>query len=243
MNSLFPKFDEFPNLTALFSTRADGSMKVRNTGDSSLDLEHQKDKKIFLEKYNLDDHLVINPFLGHTSNVANVGKMQLGEVINNVDAVITNEPEIILNITVADCLPIYIYDPLNKVIALVHAGWRGLVKGIIINTVGKMEDLYNTDPSKLIVGIGPSICSRCYEVKEDVVVQFSKNCLNYMEDKIFLDLKCAASEQLLTLGVNLENLDINKECTYELVDKYFSFRRDKPIVPETMLAVFTMKNK
>jgi YfiH family protein len=243
MSSPFSKFDVFPNLIALFSTKADGSTKIRNTDNQLLDLEHQKNKKIFLEKHDLDDRLMISPFLGHTANVKNVGKMQLGETIKNVDAVITSEPGIILNITVADCLPVYIYDPLNRVIALAHAGWRGLATGVIINTIEKMKDLYKTDPSALVVGIGPSICSKCYEVKEDVAAQFSENCLNHMDGKIFLDLRYAASGQLLALGVNPKNIDINKECTYELADKYFSFRRDKPAMVETMLAVFTMENK
>ncbi|MGH9355473.1 MAG: laccase domain-containing protein, partial [Terriglobia bacterium] len=80
------------------------------------------------------------------------------------DALLTNEPGILLTVRAADCLPVVIADPKRRVIACVHAGWRGLLKRIVEKSVGEMRRIYGCEPRDLLAALGPSIRSCCYEV-------------------------------------------------------------------------------
>jgi len=84
----------------------------------------------------------------------------------------TAEPGVLLNIRVADCLPVLLVDPRGRVVAAVHAGWRGALVRIIEKTVGDMRRAFGSDPEELIAALGPSIRACCFEVGEEVVEAF-----------------------------------------------------------------------
>ncbi len=95
----------------------------------------------------------------------------LDEMHKKADAILTDNPEITLMMRFADCVPLLFFDPVARVVGIAHAGWQGTVKNIAGATVDAMEENYQSKPSNIIVGIGPSIGADHYEVGEDVVQQ------------------------------------------------------------------------
>ena len=116
----------------------------------------------------------------HTTNVrvvtdADRGKGFLRERdYTDVDGLVTNVPGLTLATFYADCVPLFFVDPVHKAIGLSHSGWKGTVGKIGKVTVEKMTEMYGTDPKDVLAAIGPSICQSCYEVSEDVIVQFQE---------------------------------------------------------------------
>lgn len=110
----------------------------------------------------------------HTSNIRIVGKEDCGNGITrrqqfqDVDALVTNTPGVCLVTSYADCVPLYFLDPVKRVIAASHAGWRGTVARIGPKTVELMREQFGCAASDIRAVIGPSICQDCYQVSEDV---------------------------------------------------------------------------
>lgn len=117
----------------------------------------------------------------HTTNVRQVTAADKGKGVvrerdySDVDGLITNEKGIVLATFYADCVPLFIVDPVNKAIGLSHSGWRGTVGKMGKVTLDKMRAAYGTKPEEVRVAIAPSICQSCYEVSEDVALAFGKN--------------------------------------------------------------------
>lgn len=85
------------------------------------------------------------------------------------DALITGQPGLLLAVQVADCLPILLVDPRRRVVAAVHAGWRGTAKRVTEKTVGRMQQEFGSDPKTIVAAIGPGIHACCYQVGPEVV--------------------------------------------------------------------------
>ena len=116
----------------------------------------------------------------HTTNVRVVTEEDRGKGFlrerdyTDVDGLVTNVPGLTLATFYADCVPLFFVDPVHKAIGLSHSGWKGTVGKIGKVTVEKMTEMYGTDPKDVLAAIGPSICQSCYEVSEDVIVQFQE---------------------------------------------------------------------
>ena len=116
----------------------------------------------------------------HTTNVRVVAEEDRGKGFlrdrdyTDVDGLITNVPGLTLATFYADCIPLFFVDPVHKAIGLSHSGWKGTVGKIGKVTVEKMTEQYGTDPKDVLAAIGPSICQSCYEVSEDVIIQFKE---------------------------------------------------------------------
>ncbi len=240
MNELFNKYQ---NLLLGFSSLIDGDTKVKPGVDATQDATIKENRIRFLNSLDIKSEQVVSPVLAHGNQVARIAADDAGKTFRDVDALITNQAGIFLTITVADCLPIYLYDDLKKVIGLAHAGWRGLKSGVIENTIEKFKAEFGSSPSDIIVGIGPFICKNHFEVKEEVLNQFLEypEAIIKQDNKIFLDLGLITKTKLMKLGLPEASIELSQECTFELSDKYFSFRRDKPVLAETMMAVIGMK--
>lgn len=89
------------------------------------------------------------------------------------DALMTRDPRVMLSIRAADCLPVLLVDPESRVIAAVHAGWRGMLARIVEKTVGEMRRVFGSNPKRLFAALGPCIGPCCYEVGEEVVDAFT----------------------------------------------------------------------
>jgi len=135
------------------------------------------------------------------------------------DAVVTHKQGLLIVVRVADCVPVLLFDPKKRIIAAVHAGWKGSVAGIVAKTVRYMEKT-GSNPADLVAGIGPSIGPCCFKVKEDVASQFEAK---YVVDG-YVDLWKANYEQLMESGVNKANIEVSGVCTHCNLDKYFSYR-------------------
>ena len=142
-----------------------------------------------------------------------------------IDGLITSKTELILTLKVADCVPVYFFEPQNKIIGLVHAGWRGTVDGIIQNTIQLMQK-NGVDTRMILVYMGPAIGSCCYEVSSEVADNFNNAAKLKMDNKKWkVDLHKQISLQLITLGILAANIKASEICTFES-DKCHSYRRD-----------------
>ena len=161
----------------------------------------------------------------HGGSAVRVDSNDGDKTIPACDALITNDPKVELVVRTADCLPLSVRDKKARAIGLIHAGWRGLEREIIAKTIRLMQKEFSSKPEDLKIFLGPHICKKHYEVKEDVASKFTKyKALTTRVDKKYLDLAGIAAFQLTKLGVKTKNIKIDKRCTFE--DKsLFSYRR------------------
>lgn len=151
------------------------------------------------------------------------------KLIESSDGLVTNQ-RLILGIRTADCLPVFFYDPKKKIIAAVHAGWKGLSIGIIKNAITALRKL-GSDQKDLEVVIGPHIQICCYAVPEERAKKFqnladSNIVVRFKSPSWFLNLSKIALFQLRKLGIKKSNIEISDICT-SCNNKFWSFRRDK----------------
>ncbi len=135
------------------------------------------------------------------------------------DALVTTSPELWVSIKTADCLPILLADPAARVVAAVHAGWRGTVEEIAARTVREMVML-GAELSSIKAAIGPGIGYCCFEVGPEVSPHFGA------EGRTCVDLAAANERQLLDAGLILDNIWVSKLCTKCEPEGFHSFRRD-----------------
>ena len=143
------------------------------------------------------------------------------------DVLIMTEPGVAGGILTADCLPVIMADPVNKIVALVHAGRAGLFALILKKTVEEMERVYKTYPADLVVGIGPGIRSCCYEVGEEIFEGEFDGFKKFWNSDGKLDMIFAANSQLLEAGILMTNIHDSEICTSCQDNVFFSHRAQK----------------
>ena len=150
-------------------------------------------------------------------------KKRFPDVIPECDAMITDIKKRSLVIQVADCQSILMYDPVRKVIANVHSGWRGSIKNIIGRTVSVMEKEFDSKPGNIVIGISPSLgpcCAEFVNYKNEIPEEFWK----YKDDSDHFDFWAISSDQLCNAGVLKKNIYLSEICTRCNTDLFFSFR-------------------
>ncbi|MBU1668063.1 peptidoglycan editing factor PgeF [bacterium] len=170
----------------------------------------------------------------HSDNISVInqnheqGWNNLEDAIENCDALISNQKNIMLTILTADCVPILLFDPQQQVIAAIHAGWKGTKLAIAFKTVKKMQAAFNCNPKDILAGIAPSIGKCCYEVDWNVAQHFEhiENAYDNKGEKQMLDLPHINKIQLLNAGLPTENIEMSNICTACEVDDYFSYRKE-----------------
>jgi len=228
----FDIFGGYPNLKYGLSEKQDGSMKVFANGDN----------KGNRQKYFTDHQInnIVAAELVHGNFVYSANVNDAGKIIPNTDALATGQSNLFLSITVADCFPVYLFDPKTKIIALAHAGWRGIAAGIVKNTLDEMVKIGGS-PADFLCAIGLGIQQHHFEVRDDIIDKFSKYPLRIKHGgKAMIDLPGIIKDQLLDFGLIDGNIEVSGECTYCLKDKYFSYRRDHPKNIEAMAAYIGM---
>lgn len=165
----------------------------------------------------------------HTTNVRIVTDADRGKGITrerdytDVDGLVTNVPGICLVTTYADCVPLYFLDPVKRVIALSHSGWRGTVGKIGKKTVAVMQEHFGSDPADILAAVGPSVCMDCYEVSADVTDQFREAFDRVLWDDLFygkpdgkyqLDLWKANELIFLEAGIRKDHIAVTNVCTH-----------------------------
>lgn len=147
------------------------------------------------------------------------------------DALITDKPGVPLMVMTADCTPVLLFDHVRNVIAVVHAGRAGALKGIVPKTVKKMQQVFHCRPEDVLAVLGPSIHSCCYEVGETIAKEVDDAGFGYAvverEDRFYLEVNAIIKRQLEKIGIredNLDDLDICNACEHEA---FFSYRADR----------------
>ncbi len=227
----------FPRLTATgavrhtFSTRLGGvsggqfsSMNLSfNNGDSRENVE--KNYEILCSAVGIDvSHLVLSRQT-HTDNVRTVtaDDRLIGysrPSFQDVDGLVTAERGVALVTQYADCTPLLFCDPVKRVAATSHAGWRGTAKGIGRVTVEKMVNEFGCRREDIVAAVGPAIGSCCYEVDTPVYDVFCNLGIpldgvfkRVDSDHFMLDLKLANKLILMSAGVLEDNIDVADICT------------------------------
>ena len=150
------------------------------------------------------------------------------DVIEGVDAVMTDVAGLCIGVSTADCIPILLYDPCHHAVCAVHAGWRGTVQRILCHAIAAMTKAYGTIPADLKAVIGPGISLESFEVGDEVYQQFADagfdmHAIARKYKKWHLDLPLCNRMQMEDLGIR--HILMSGICTYQHCDDYFSARR------------------
>lgn len=168
----------------------------------------------------------------HKSNIKVIKNNGTCGIIPFVDSMLTNQRNITLMALSADCPLVICYDPIKKVIGLIHASWRGLAGNICRKTIKRMKQEFNCQPENILAVISPSIDSCCYEVKQDLIDKIiTRNPYGYryfkkLDNKIFFDIRSFARAQLMHTGLRLRHIESMDICTKCHPEWFYSFRRD-----------------
>jgi len=169
----------------------------------------------------------------HGAVVAVVGTADAGQSIAGADGLVTADPGLTLAIHAADCVPLLLADPKRRVVAALHAGWKGTAAGIAVEGVRVLADRFKSNPRDLLVAIGPSIGPCHYEVDEPVMERMRRwrwwpeVAVANGRQRWQLDLRAACRRQLLDAGLLPQRIEVLDLCTYDHPDLFYSYRRDK----------------
>ncbi|MDW7674398.1 MAG: peptidoglycan editing factor PgeF [Bacillota bacterium] len=214
-----------------------------------------RNRKIFSDYLEIpvEDWVTLNQI--HSDKVVKVtarhkgkGSLDLKTVIAEADAMITDAVGSPLVTFYADCIPVYIFDPVQKAIGLAHAGWRGAYSGIALKTIMNMQQEYGSRVSNLLISIGPGIGQCCYQVDEHIYSVTNEKYPNYLKkilipdekNKWLLNLKLLLWLQLTDAGIKEKNISVSSFCTQCHHDVFFSYRGDQGKTGR-MAALFMLK--
>jgi polyphenol oxidase len=221
-------FKRFPEIIFGFSTKIGPDAKPPYYFNLSYSVDDDKkivdsNRKLFFRKLGLNENLVSYQKQVHEDKISLVNSFgSCGES----DALITTRKNLGLALSSADCPAIFIYDPVQQVIAAVHSGWKGTEKKILRKTIDKLKNDFNVNPSDLVCYIGPSISQNNYEVGEEVASKFDKEFIIKNGNKFYLDLTGANYKMLIVEGVKKANIQVSELCSYEYETILHSYRRD-----------------
>ncbi len=225
---MIKRFKIFSNSDLIhgYSTRVGGVSPVpfeslnlgKKTRDDSVNVEKNRD--IFFGALGIDKTHCVFPGQVHSDTIQIVNK---AGIVKNCDALITREKNLFLTIQTADCFPVFLYDPRNKIAAIVHSGWRGTARNIVGKTIMKMDG----NPSVMLAGIGPGVQQSCYQVDDKTAAHFDRKYLQPDGESHFkLDILAAIIDQITAAGVPAGNIEADRDCTHCRSDLYYSYRRD-----------------
>ena len=225
-----------------------------NIGDKESNVA--ENRKIILDVLNINYRNTVSAQQVHKDRIALVrkedkskGAFMYSNGIAQTDALITDIPGIPLLMCYADCVPVFILDPVKKAIALIHSGRRGTELELVLKTLFKMKKIFETNPHSCLAAIFPSIGPCCYHMKEENKIDdYWLNEDKYNGEAISkqnksgrsLDLKKANHLQLIKAGLQEKNIFINEICTADHPELFFSYRRDKGNTGR-MAAIFMLK--
>lgn len=264
-------FRQFLEVQAVISERKDGSMKVFSERPE----DNRENRKRFFEEQGILSDRVVNAGLVHGTNVeiitphnvtdyrrsyfignnkkSGVNKMK-GGVVLDTDGLVTREKNIFLSVTAADCLPVFFSDPIAGVVGIAHAGWRGIVLGVIGKTLEKMSEC-GAAKENVSVAIGPHIGVCHFEIQTDILPRFaqyekyvikkegkSQSIANDVT-RLFVDLEGIVKEQLRAAGIAKTHIETSPLCTFCESQTFFSYRRERSKEPQVMVATIGMQEK
>ncbi len=221
-------FDQFPELTFGMSTK----FKIDNDDsfgfNMSLSIGDDEERvnsnrRLFFETLGLQTENVAYQNQIHSNIVTATG---YGGNVGDSDALITPRKGIGLAILMADCVGIFIYDKVEKVVVGIHSGWKGTTQEITKKTLEQLRDEFDCNPENLFVYIAPSISQNNYEVGREVAEQFNEKYLIPKGEKFLLDVAQANYDMLVNFGIPKSQIEKSELCSYS-ASYIHSFRRDK----------------
>jgi YfiH family protein len=223
-------FQQFPELRFGFSTKKGGISHIPYglnlsymVGDDPNNVDQNRERFFSKVEIPLDKLAIPKQFHGDFIKV-----IHSPGIYDLCDALITQTAGVYLCVSTADCLPIFIFDPVTKTVATVHAGWRGTKLKIVEKTVKKLIKEFNVNPADLIVFIGPAAGVCCYEVGNEVAREFDQRyVVRYSTKKPHLNLKLYTKIQLMDAGLKDKNIEMSEYCTICTPSLFYSFRREK----------------
>ena len=262
--SLQPEFSEILSkqlpVSHFFSTRKGGISTGNYTslnlgafcGDDPVAVT--KNRKILCDTIGIDIDRLIVPRELHDNEIReidpaffNLSKEEQLNFVSTCDALITNMHGVCLAVSTADCVPVLLYDKKLRIIAAVHAGWRGVAKRILPMTIQLMQAKYHSEVEDIIAVTGPCISVDSYQVNQDVINEFQSifkedemsHILQIKENgTFFIDLKKAVLIQCKTENLLDENIEIHSGCTFQTSELYFSARRDSVYSGRMLSGIF-----
>jgi len=149
------------------------------------------------------------------------------------DAILTNQPNLLVTVRTADCVPVLLADPIQRIVGVVHAGWRGAVNGIVPKTLQRMVEHFGCAMKSIQMAIGPSAGPCCYEVDGPVIDMLQMNhpdwplVLNlYGKHLGKMDLKALVHQQAQVWGIPGGQIHTLNLCTICRPEQFFSYRRE-----------------
>jgi len=235
-------FADFTNLVAAESTRYGGVSPVPynalNLGGATKDAPENvlENNKRFFGSLNIDLEKVAKSHQVHGAEILTVTKPGRYE---GYDALIANISNIQLAVTIADCTPVLIFDPVKKAVAAIHAGWRGTVQEIVLKTALTLQKEYGSNPQDCLAYIGTCIDECSFEVGEDVADNFDSGFKRWdqQKKKFFVDLKSANKDQLLRAGIKPENIEVSPFSTVLDNTDYFSYRYENGLTGRMLATI------
>lgn len=224
---------------------------------SNATYEFKKDEvenglKVLSQEFGFDINNICRPKQTHTDKVEKVEDGEEGiyiEKFDNVDGFVTDKKNKVLMLGFADCTPLLFYDPIKKVIANTHSGWKGTLQSIGVRTVEKMISEYDCKPDDIICCIGPHIRKCHFEVDEDVrdlfynefqdlkdieeIIRYNKE-----NNKYYIDTARINKQILLNIGLNQENIIDSNICTVCNFDICHSYRAEKELSGRAVTIIY-----
>jgi polyphenol oxidase len=162
------------------------------------------------------------------------GSVNEESIVDDTDALVTDVPDLTLCVTLADCVPVVIFDPDRSIAGLAHAGWGGTVSRISSRTVEVMHERFGCDPSSIVAAIGPSIGPAGYEVGGEVIerarASYGERAAEILEPgpdcKAFFDLWAANRIDLESAGVSGSRIEVSGIASDELREEFYSHRHE-----------------
>lgn len=234
MNSPQLTYYDFGERVVAFSTTRHGGCSTGNyaafninayCGDEAAHIA--ENRRSLASLLGIDERHIVMPHQVHGTVVRRIDGPQEG-IIEGVDAVMTDMPQLCIGVSTADCIPVILYDEAHHAACAVHAGWRGTVQRIVRVAVEAMCKTYGSVPSQIKAVIGPGISLESFEVGEEVFQQFADagfdmKAISKKYAKWHLDLPMCNRLQLEEAGVT--DVYMSDICTYQQYQDYFSARR------------------
>ena len=197
----------------------------------------KKNREALCELLRIADDRLLMPHQVHLTEmtVVDEGLLRLSaeerhEALEGVDALMTNVKGVCIGVSTADCIPVLLYDPVQRAVCAIHAGWRGTVQRIVQVAVTQMTKAYGSRPQHLIAQIGPGISLDSFEVGDEVYETFAKAgfempMISRHDAKWHIDLPLCNRLQLEASGLPAQQISVASDCTFKQPDTWFSARR------------------
>lgn len=223
------------HVTAFSTTRQGGYSKGnyaafninRYCGDDEEDI--RKNRQALCQLLGISDERLLMPHQVHLTKTAVIDE-RLDADLEGVDALMTNVTGLCIGVSTADCIPVLLYDPVQRAVCAIHAGWRGTVQRIVEQAVKKMTTAYGTQHKDIVAQIGPGISLDSFEVGDEVYEAFANEgfhieTISKRYAKWHIDLPECNRRQLISVGVPSDHIFVSPVCTFKQSDSFFSARR------------------